>query len=99
MTTQTLITFDEWVKGASRARTGDPLWTVQAYRLGLYAVECHAFDRRTNASFSKAGALDQLTRAIVYVAANIAEGYSKSTPGDPHPSSPPSLNHDSQIPP
>jgi len=82
MTNQTLISFDEWVKGASKARIGDPLWTVQAYRLGVYAIECHAFDRRTNERFSRAGAIDQITRAIGSISTNISEGYSRSTPAD-----------------
>ncbi len=82
MTKETLLSFDEWAKAASPARTGDPLWTVQAYRLGLYAVVCHTHDRRDNSRFSAAGALSQLTRSIGSIAANIAEGYSRSTPVD-----------------
>jgi hypothetical protein len=31
---------------ADTARVGDPLWTVQAYRISLYAIDCHTLDRR-----------------------------------------------------
>jgi len=77
-----MMEFGDWVRAADETRTGDPLWSVQAYRLGLYAIECHNFDRATNARLSKAAALDQATRAIGSVAANIAEGYSRSSLAD-----------------
>ncbi len=82
MTGLTMTEFAEWVGAADETRTGDPLWSVQAYRLGLYTIECHTFDRRTNPQFAKASALDQVTRAIGSVAANIAEGYSRSSIAD-----------------
>ena len=77
-----MLDFSEWAQRADEARTGDPLWSVQAYRLGLYAIECHTFDRRENTQLGKAAALDQLTRALGSIAANIAEGYSRSTLAD-----------------
>ena len=64
------------------ARTGDPLWSVQAYRLASYAIECHTFDRQTNRQLSRAATVDQLTQAIGSIAANIAEGYSRPSPAD-----------------
>ena len=64
------------------ARTGDPLWAVQAYRLASYAIECHTFDRQTNRQFSRATAVDQLTQAIGSIAANVAEGYSRPSFAD-----------------
>ena len=79
MTKPTMPAFAEWVASADDSRTGDPLWSVQAYRLGLYAVECHIADRRTTTALANAPALDQVTRAIGSVAANIAEGYSRSS--------------------
>ena len=63
-------------------QTGDPLWTVQAYRLALYAIECHSFDRQAHRPLVHAPTFDQLTRAIGSVAANIAEGYSRSSRAD-----------------
>jgi len=69
----------DWEKTIDAARTGDPLWTVQAYRISVYAIACHNFDRIHNAALMNAPAFDQLTRAIGSVAANIAEGYSRSS--------------------
>ena len=74
--------FNEWVRGADLSRRGDPLWSVQAYRLSLYAVDCHAHDRRECSALQTAAVLDQLTRAVGSIAANIAEGYSRSTVPD-----------------
>ena len=82
MTNESVPPFGEWVERAAGARTGDPLWTVQAYRLSLYAVECHTFDRRSNARLRRAAALDQLTRAVGSISANLAEGYSRSSAAD-----------------
>ena len=82
MTTSTMMGFVEWAGKADLTRTGDPLWSVQAYRLGLYAIECLTFDRQVNTQLNKAAALDQLTRAVGSVSANIAEGYSRSSLAD-----------------
>lgn len=82
MSSLELQSFAEWVAGMGVARTGDPLWAMQAYRLASYAIECHAFDRRTNSSFVAADGIGQLTQAIGSIAANIAEGYSRSSVAD-----------------
>ncbi len=36
------MNFDEWAKAVPLTITGDPLWKVEAYRLGLFAAE-HEF--------------------------------------------------------
>jgi four helix bundle protein len=72
----------EWEKGADVGRVGDPLWTVQAYRLSLYAIACHNFDRRLTAQLRRSPSFDQLTRAVGSISANIAEGYSRSSLAD-----------------
>jgi four helix bundle protein len=59
--------------------TGDPLWSVQAYRISMYVVDCHASDRESNPRLTQAAAIDQLTRALGSIAANIAEGYSRAS--------------------
>ena len=82
MTQRVMLAFVEWAKRADEARTGDPLWTLQAYRLGLYAIACLTFDRHANTQLNKAAALDQLTRAVGSIPANIAEGYSRASVAD-----------------
>ncbi len=82
MTPPAVPPFVEWVAVMRKAWSGDPLWSVQAFRLALYSVESHTFDRQTNGKLPKAPNFDQLTRAIGSVAANIAEGYSRSSLAD-----------------
>jgi four helix bundle protein len=80
--TPTIPSFAEWVAAADEALTGDPLWSMQAYRLGVYAIICHNADRQACAGLSIAPALDQATRAIGSVAVNIGEGYSRASIAD-----------------
>jgi len=75
--------FRDWVTCVPAAITGDTLWRVEAYRLGLFASDlCWGDvtklirDRRT------LGLSDQLYRATGSVGANIAEGYSRGTGKD-----------------
>jgi four helix bundle protein len=82
MMPQKILAFSEWGHAARVSRAGDPLWSVQAYRLSLYAIYCHLEDRRARAQFARAASITQLTRALGSIAANIAEGYSRSTPPD-----------------
>jgi four helix bundle protein len=82
MTDKQHIAFAEWEKTVGLGITGDPLWTVQAYRISIYAMHCHTLDRAANPVLASAAAADQLTRAIGSVSANIAEGYSRSTIAD-----------------
>ena len=82
MTQSEFASFSEWAAGRDVARTGDPLWAVQAYRLASYANACHNFDRQTNRRFARAVSLDQLTHAVGSIAANIAEGYSRPSQPD-----------------
>jgi four helix bundle protein len=82
MTDRAMLPFDEWAKRADHACTGDPLWSVQAYRLAVYSIDCLSFDRGANPQLGKAAASDQVTRAVGSIAANIAEGYSRSSVAD-----------------
>ena len=82
MTDTEMPPFAVWERNRDASRGGDPLWTVQAYRLATYAIECHAFDGLRILGFPKAATFDQLTRAIGSIAANIAEGYSRSSAAD-----------------
>ncbi|MGH7654185.1 MAG: four helix bundle protein [Gemmatimonadaceae bacterium] len=82
MKTPQVPPFLEWVASARESRTGDPIWSVQAYRLALYAIACHIGDRQANIALTGAPAFEQLTRAIGSVAANIGEGYSRASIAD-----------------
>jgi four helix bundle protein len=79
MTRQPIPSFSEWVSGVHPAITSDPMWSMQAYRLAMYAIVCHNADRAALERMAGAPALDQATRAIGSVAANIAEGYSRTS--------------------
>lgn len=77
------MNFREWLSTVPDVITGDALWTLEAYRLSLFAAELGWFDctklmqdRRT-LSLS-----DQLFRAMGSVGANISEGYSRSSGKD-----------------
>lgn len=77
------MNFSEWLRTVPAAITGDALWTVEAYRLALFAADlgwsdCTKLmqDRRT-LSLS-----DQLFRAVGSVGANISEGYSRGSGKD-----------------
>ena len=78
-----LVNYQEWIKSVPVEITDDPLRTVEAYRLALFAsdvgwqdVSKLMRDRRT-LSLS-----DQLYRAIGSEGGNIAEGYSRGTGKD-----------------
>jgi four helix bundle protein len=75
--------YEEWEQGVAEEITGDSLWRVKAYRLGLFVGDVGWFDvtklmkdRRTR------GLADQLYRAVGSISANVAEGYSRGTGRD-----------------
>jgi four helix bundle protein len=77
------VNYDEWEKGLPRDVTGDTLWKIEAYRLGLFAgylawedVSKLVRDRRT---LELTG---QLYDAVGSVGAHVAEGYSRSSGKD-----------------
>lgn len=77
------MNFREWLITVPDVITGDALWTVEAYRLALFAADlgwsdCTKLmqDRRT-LSLS-----DQLFRAVGSIGANISEGYSRGSGKD-----------------
>jgi four helix bundle protein len=77
------VNYAEWEQGLPSDVTGDTLWKIEAYRLGLFAgylawedVSKPGRDRRT---LELAG---QLYGAVGSVGAHIAEGYSRSSGRD-----------------
>jgi four helix bundle protein len=72
------MNYEEWLVSVPQEIKGDALWTVQAYRLALFAAELGwrdvtklIRDRRTTEL------ADQLYRALGSISANISEGYSR----------------------
>lgn len=77
------MNYETWLKTVPPEFTQDALWHAEFYRLALFVSELAwpdatklAADRRT------LGLSDQLLRAVGSVAANIAEGYSRSSGKD-----------------
>lgn len=70
-------------RGGTAEQPNDPLWRVSAYRLALEAADQAWHDSELLALRSNTKSLaDQLYRAIGSIAANIAEGYSRSSGKD-----------------
>lgn len=77
------MNFDEWVKTVPQTITDDPLWKVEAYRLGLFAADIGWHDvTRLIQDKRTLDLSDQLYRSLGSISANIAEGYSRSTGKD-----------------
>jgi four helix bundle protein len=72
----------EWEQTVSPAETTDPLWKLHAYRLARYQLHCCLTDiQEAQPPLNRDGA-DQLRRAVASIGVNLAEGYSRRTPGD-----------------
>ena len=72
------MNYEEWLKSVPTEITGDPLWTVEAYRLALFAAELGWHDVTKLIKDKRTVELsDQLYRALGSIGANISEGYSR----------------------
>jgi four helix bundle protein len=72
------MNYEEWLKSVPMEITGDPLWTVEAYRLALFAAELGWHDVTKLMKDKRTVELsDQLYRALGSIGANISEGYSR----------------------
>ena len=72
----------EWERTVSPTETADPLWKLHAYRLSRYLLDCCLTDiRQAQPPLNRDGA-EQLRRAVASIGVNLAEGYSRRTPGD-----------------
>ena len=74
---------EEWKRSVPKEITGDSLWKMEAYRLGLFIADLGwndvtklMQDRRT------LGLSNQLYRALGSISANLAEGYARGTGKD-----------------
>lgn len=72
------MNYEGWVKEAPGEMTGDGLWQVEAYRLGLFAADVGWRDVTKLFQDGRTRSLaDQLYRALGSISANVAEGYSR----------------------
>ena len=72
------MNYNEWLKSVPVAITGDPLWTIEAYRLALFAAELGWHDvTKLMKDKRTMEVADQLYRALGSIGANISEGYSR----------------------
>ena len=77
------MNYAEWLKTVPTSLTGDPLWTVEAYRLALFAADV-AWRDVTKLMQDKRtlNLASQLYEAIGSIGANISEGYSRGSGKD-----------------
>ena len=77
------MNYDTWLKSVPAEISGDPLWTVEAYRLALFAGDLGWHDVTKLMKDKRTLDLsDQHYRALGSVGANISEGYSRSSGKD-----------------
>ena len=77
------MSYDEWLKAVPPEITGDPLWTVEVYRLALFAADLGWHDvTKLKGDRRTLGVSDQLYRALGSIGSNVAEGYSRGTGRD-----------------
>ena len=74
--------FEVWQKAQPDAIRGDVLWTLDTYRLALYLGELVRGDVRRAKGDEYSDCRSQLLACASSISANIAEGYSRPTPGD-----------------
>jgi len=77
------LTFEKWLEAVPQAIRDDPLWTVTAYRLALFAADIGWHDvtklMRDPRTRKLAG---QLYEALGSAGANLSEGYSRGSAKD-----------------
>ena len=75
--------YEEWASSVPKEITGDSLWKMEAYRLGLFAADVGWQDVTKLTRDNRTRSLsDQLYRALGSISANLAEGYSRGTGKD-----------------
>ena len=77
------MNYAEWESSVSEDIRNDALWSVEVYRLSLFAATIGWQDVSKLFNDSRTRSLaDQLNRALGSISANIAEGYSRSMEKD-----------------
>jgi len=77
------MNYAEWLETVPEHFTGDPLWTVEAYRLAMFLGDVAWLDVTKLMGDKRTVTLaDQLFDAVGSVGANISEGYSRGTGKD-----------------
>lgn len=77
------MTYAQWESQVPTDKKADPLWRVEAYRLGLFLSDVAWPDAmRLLKHRLMAANADQLYRAASNISSNVSEGYSRSTAKD-----------------
>jgi len=77
------MNYTDWLSSVPKEITGDQLWHMEAYRLGLFAGDVGWFDVTKLIKDKRTLDLsDQLYRALGSISTNLAEGYSRGTGKD-----------------
>ena len=77
------MNYKEWERSVPQEITGDSLWKMEAYRMGLFVADVGWHDVTKLMGDKRALDLsDQLYRALGSISANLAEGYSRGTGKD-----------------
>jgi len=76
------MTYKTWESTVPEAITGDPLWTVEAYRLALFASDLWWADMQKLRAQHLYKLADQVYSSVGGIGAQIAEGYSRRTGKD-----------------
>jgi four helix bundle protein len=77
------VNYQEWISTVPEEIRQDPLWSLEIYRLGLLIGDISWEDtEKLDKNSHTRGAADQIRRSLDSISANIAEGYSRSTPKD-----------------
>lgn len=75
--------FEAWQAQVPETIAGDPLWSMEVYRLALFALDVGWYDvTRLRSDRRTLRLSDQLYRALGSVSANTAEGYSRRSGRD-----------------
>jgi len=77
------LDYQEWLEAVPEEITGDLLWKMKVYRLGLFAADLGWHDVTKLIQDKRTISLsDQLYRALGSISANIAEGYGRGSGKD-----------------